>query len=255
MALVLFGHYHPVHTFQLSATTSSWARTSTSYASRSRMYAAAEAAADDTASRGNNDVLLLSTQKTLWRNSWTSWWCQFPLSIVSTVILIFARSILLNSTSSTDAIRKEAAGLFLTGTGIFVSFLSTFWTWGGTRLASRVKRPETTKIAAATMMRRFVKVGVALNLVGMGLHLGGAGTIIGGLAIKVLSNTQQQGILIGSGATMIQPLDILVVQANTNGMLSHFISLCFFLFVEGIINNLDPPSVEGNERTKRTLGK
>ena len=118
MALVLFGHYHPVHTFQLSATTSSWARTSTSYASRSRMYAAAEAAADDTASRGNNDVLLLSTQKTLWRNSWTSWWCQFPLSIVSTVILIFARSILLNSTSSTDAIRKEAAGLFLTGTGM-----------------------------------------------------------------------------------------------------------------------------------------
>ena len=131
-----------------------------------------------------------------------------------------------------------------------MSFVSTFWTWGGTRLARRIQRPETTRIAAANMIRRFVKVGLALNLIGMGLNLVGAGAIIGGLAVKVLANQgviQQAG---GIGSQTIQPLDILVVQANTNGLLSHFLSLLFFLFLDGVVSNLDPPSVEGDERKR-----
>jgi hypothetical protein len=66
----------------------------------------------------NNDELLLRTYKTLWRNSWTSWWCQLPLSVVSTITLLFAKSILLNGSKSMGN-QKEAAGLFLTGTGTF----------------------------------------------------------------------------------------------------------------------------------------
>lgn len=100
------------------------------------------------------------------------------------------------------------------------------------------------------MIRRFVKVGLALNLLGMGLNLVGAGAIIGGLAVKVLANQgviQQAG---GIGSQTIQPLDILVVQANTNGLLSHFLSLLFFLFLDGVVSNLDPPSVEGDERKR-----
>ena len=101
------------------------------------------------------------------------------------------------------------------------------------------------------MIRRFVKVGLALNLLGMAFNLVGAGAIIGGLAIKVLSN---QGVVIAGpgtiGSQTIQPLDILVVQANTNGLLSHFLSLCFFLYLDGVVSQLDPPSVEGDERKR-----
>jgi hypothetical protein len=107
-------------------------------------------------------------------------------------------------------------------------------------------------MGAANMIRRFVKVGLALNLLGMGLNLIGAGAIIGGLAVKVLAN---QGVVLqqaagGIASQTIQPLDILVVQANTNGLLSHFLSLLFFLFLDGVVNKLDPPSVEGDERKR-----
>ena len=63
----------------------------------------------------SRDNLLLQTYKTLWRNSWTSWWCQLPLSIVCTITLLFARSIVKGNNS--NAVQKEAIGLFLTGAG------------------------------------------------------------------------------------------------------------------------------------------
>ena len=71
--------------------------------------------ASASASVPSRDILLLQTCKTLWRNSWTSWWCQLPLSIVSTITLLFARSIIRGNNS--NAVQKEAIGLFLTGTG------------------------------------------------------------------------------------------------------------------------------------------
>jgi hypothetical protein len=49
---------------------------------------------------------------------------------------------------------------------------------------------------------------------------------------------------------LLQPLDILVVQANNNTIFSHFCSLAAYLFLGRSISQLDPPSVEGDDRSR-----
>ena len=129
-----------------------------------------------------------------------------------------------------------------------ISALSIIWTWGGARLSKRLKRKATSRINAANMLRRSIRVGVTLNLVGMLITLLGAEQIIGGLAVKVLT---LQGALVTNSGTLpstLQPLDILIVQANTNTLLSHFCSIAGFLWLTNYVHKLDPPSVEGDAR-------
>ena len=85
----------------------------------------------------------------------------------------------------------------------------------------------------------------------------GAEQIVGLLAAKVLTI---QGLSpfqapfgaglggAGLGAQSVQPLDVLIVQANTNTLLSHFVSLVCCLILTRSVHLLDPPSVEDDER-------
>ena len=190
------------------------------------------------------DELIVEASNTLHRISWLSWWSQVILTVVSSVTLIFARNVLTAGKS------PGAEGLLLAGSGLVVSFLSIFWTWGGARLGKRILKRDTGRLAAASMIRRAISVGVSLNLLGMALALIGAEQIVGGLAVKVLS---QQGVFGGIDRAVVQtlqPLDIFVVQGNTNTLLSHFCSLVALLYQTKLVQKLDPPSAEGNERKR-----
>jgi hypothetical protein len=116
-------------------------------------------------------------------------------------------------------------------------------------------RKATTRVSAANMSRRAIRIGILINLVGMGLTLLGAEQIVGGLAIKVL--TQQQTAIspfspqLGALVQTVEPLDILVVQANTNTLFSHFCSLTSLLYLTRWTSLLDPPSVERKERPRQ----
>jgi len=173
------------------------------------------------------------------------------LTSVSSVIILFARNVV--KASDKALANSGTDGFFLAGSSIVASILSIIWTWGGARLARRLKKRNTTRIRAANMTRRAIKVGVSLNIVGMLLSLVGAEQIVGMLAVKVLT---MQGVL-GNPATLavatqtLQPLDILVVQANTNTMLSHFVSLVCGLYLTNFVDKLDPPSVENDERKRK----
>ena len=146
--------------------------------------------------------------------------------------------------------------------GIAVSFFSIIWTWGGARLSRRLLRTKPsntrktnvpapyTKIRAANSIRRVIRIGTILNLFGMAITLLGAEQIVGVLAAKVLT---MQGLPLSGGfgagggvlgAQSIQPLDILIVQANTNTLLSHFVSLVCGLWLVRSVHRLDPPSLE-----------
>lgn len=103
------------------------------------------------------------------------------------------------------------------------------------------------------MTRKAVKVGVTLNIVGMLVTLVGAEQIVGQLAVKVLTMQGAFGnpALMGAAAQTLQPLDILVVQANTNTLLSHFCSMVCALYLTKFVGKLDPPSVEDDERKRK----
>ena len=190
------------------------------------------------------------TAAALRRTAWMSWWTQVVLSTVSAVILLFARSVGGYSSSKVSS----PPSFFVGGVGIALSVTSIFWTWGGARLASRLRRGRTSRVQAANLLRRSVTFGTALNLAGMLVTLLGLFAIIGGLATKVLTGggLMPFGAMAGGGggggasivAQTVQPLDILVVQANANTLLSHFSSLVFSLYLTRYVRRLDPPSTE-----------
>jgi len=142
-------------------------------------------------------------------------------------------------------------GFLLAGSGITLSFLSIFWTWGGARLSRRVKRKNPSRVKTASMVRRLITVGSYLNIFGIIVTLIGAEQIIGLLVAKVLT---MQGAFPGGGMSgvggaslssqTLQPIDILVVQANTNTIVSHFISLVSWLYLTRRVRELDPPTDE-----------
>lgn len=208
-----------------------------------------------------SDPIVREASLTLRRTSWISWWAQVILTSVSGITLLFAKSVM-KAGSTQQGKLVPPGGFFLAGSGVFLSVLSIFWTWGGARLSRRLlrnKNPKTTKpytrIKVATMIRRAISIGSYLNIMGMFITLIGAEQIVGLLAAKALTS---QGIspfgVAVSGAGLgtiasqtLQPLDILVVQANTNTLLSHFVSLVCTLYLTRSVRRLDPPSVEDED--------
>ena len=201
-------------------------------------YTTATATTNDNKIEFQKDEVILGTSKSLLRISWLSWWTQIILSTISTVTLLFTKSVLSS---------KPKSGLYLASSGIVLSYLSTLWIWAtGARLAKRlVRRGSITRINAANMIRKTLSVGVMLNLIGMFITIIGAEQIVGALAAKVLTSSSTQGFFLQPSSVtsqILQPIDILVVQANTNTLLSHFCSLFLLLSLVKWIDRLDPPS-------------
>lgn len=187
--------------------------------------------------------LLTETSRALRRLSWFSWWSQVILTTVSTVTLGFARNVLSSSP------RNAGHGLFfLAGSGIVMSALSIVWTWAnGWRLTRRLLRPHTTPTQAARLLERAIRIGVTCNSIGLALNLLGAEQIVGVLAIKVLTNWNASPGPLGYGLAAatssvgggwVQPLDILIVQGNTNLLLSHFVSMMCLLLLTRQVDKL-----------------
>jgi hypothetical protein len=154
------------------------------------------------------DPVVKETSRMLKRVFFFSWWAQVILTTISTVILLFARNVVGPATGRGPA----PPPFFLSGTGVLVSVASIIWTWGnGARLSRRLVRRPTGKFQAANLLRRAVRVGVSLNLVGLFVNLVAAEQIVGNLAIKVLTS---RGIGAGQSALMstiegsLQPLDV-----------------------------------------------
>lgn len=199
------------------------------------------------------DPIISETAVRLKRLNWFSWWSQVILTVVSSITLLFARSVLqVGKSNRSDLV---TGGFFLAGSGIATSFLSIIWTWGGTRLSRRLlrKSEEYSRIKVASIIRRTVKVGVMLNLFGMLFTLIGAEQIVGLLSAKILSTQganpfSNSAQILGGQVTPFNALDILIVQANTNTLVSHFVSLLCTLLMTISVTKLDPPSSEEDPR-------
>jgi hypothetical protein len=166
--------------------------------------------------------------------AWFSWWAQAILSTVSGVSLLFA-----NSVANVPTTIALVGRIFAIG-GLGSSIASTLWAVSYARLAARLRSANrSTPMSAEEAAERakgLVKVGIALNVAGMVLCIVGAEAIVGSLAAKALTQsatatTGSIGVITTGPA--VQALDILIVQANTNLIFSHFISLVGGLRLRG----------------------
>lgn len=80
--------------------------------------------------------------------------------------------------------------------------------------------------------------GVLINVVGMGATLIGISTLVGLLVAKTLSNASVNPFMAAAGNGSYNPvlaLDVFLVQAATNTLLGHFLSLLCSLWLLNVI--------------------
>ncbi|XP_076919482.1 protein TIC 21, chloroplastic-like [Bidens hawaiensis] len=167
---------------------------------------------------------LESTSRYFKRLGSLGFWGQLVCTIVAAVILSFSVVITGKITSP--------ATFYATAGGIVAAFLSVFWSFGYIRLSDRLKKTanDPAKAPPRADVVKSLKNGIAVNLLGMGAAILGMQATVGLLVAKALTtsaNPYYQGI--SPGTSPVLALDVFLVQASANTILSHFLGLVFSL--------------------------
>lgn len=170
---------------------------------------------------------------------WISFWIQAVLGVIASLVLLFAVATV-NARSGGDTNPGAGAGLFFSACGLVGVYLGAYWSFRYTRMSRRLRNREEAKRPKPKDALRALKFGLYISLGGMLLTLLGAQATVGSLLAKALA--QPQGAALFGGANnvsqFVQPLDIFIVQANTNILLAHFGGLACTLWVLNSIDRL-----------------
>ncbi|XP_022952785.1 protein TIC 21, chloroplastic [Cucurbita moschata] len=151
-------------------------------------------------------------------------WGQLVCTIVAAVILSF-------SVVVTGKITSPAT-FYATAGGIVAAFISVFWSFGYIRLSDKLQRTanQPSKAPPRADVVNSLKNGIVVNLLGMGAAILGMQATVGLLVAKALTSSAipyYQGA--SPGNSPVLALDVFLVQASANTILSHFLGLVFSL--------------------------
>ncbi|KAE9447143.1 hypothetical protein C3L33_20946, partial [Rhododendron williamsianum] len=178
---------------------------------------------------------LESTSRYFKRLGSLGFWGQLVCTVVTAVILSF--SVVVKGKITSPATFYATAG------GIAAAFVSVFWSFGYIRLSDKLRRTanEPSKAPPRADVVKSLKKSMVLNLLGMGAAVLGMQATVGLLVAKALTssiNPFYQGI--PPGYSPVLALDVFLVQASTNIILSHFLGLVCSL---GLLRSVTlPPS-------------
>ncbi|PWA35202.1 hypothetical protein CTI12_AA611780 [Artemisia annua] len=170
---------------------------------------------------------LEKTSRSFKRRGSLGFWLQLVFTIVSAVILSFSKIVTGNISSPVT--------FFATAIGIAAAFLSTFWSYGYIRLSAGLRKAVNDPSKHAYFFQappfsnviQSLKNGICLNLLGMGAAIIGMQATLGMLVAKAL--TASGNPYYRSGGSPVLALDIFLVQASANIILSHFLGLLYSL--------------------------
>ncbi|MCU0570723.1 MAG: DUF3611 family protein [Oculatellaceae cyanobacterium Prado106] len=170
---------------------------------------------------------------------WISFWAQLVLAIISAIVILFAGANVGGGAAAGQAGAVAAnpgtgGGLFFAVLGLIALFAGAYWAFSYTRLARRLKTPDAQVRPKRGDAIKALRIGLLINLSGMLLTILGAQAIVGSLLIKSLA--QVGGIFSGNLSRFVTPLDVFVVQANTNTILAHFIAVIATLWLIQVMN-------------------
>mmetsp|Transcript_7315 Transcript_7315/g.18806 ORF Transcript_7315/g.18806 Transcript_7315/m.18806 type:complete len:275 (-) Transcript_7315:1134-1958(-) len=161
---------------------------------------------------------------------WFGFWGQFALITVSSVMTVF--SVIFTKPQSLAA----KFSLYLVLVGVAAGYFSTYWTFGYLQLAKKIKRSikQPSQAPKRAGVDRNLSVGISGNVIGMGTTLLGMQAVVGFLVAKTLANATANPFLSGGAGSWnpVLALDVFLVQAATNCLLSHFMSLCMNMWLQ-----------------------
>ena len=158
-----------------------------------------------------------------------SLWSQLVLAVVSTLVLLFA-AVSLN-------VRGEGSnpgtgfGLLFAVAGLIMLYAGAYWAFTYTRLSRKLQASDPKLRPKPRDATQSLRVGLIINLIGMLLTLLGGQAIVGALLAKSVAQPQGGAVFAERLTQFVQPLDIFVVQANTNTIFAHFIGIVASLWL------------------------
>lgn len=161
---------------------------------------------------------------------WIAFWTQLVLGVISSVILLLYAFSSGTSNRGAEVAQGTSFGIFFAISGLVTLGISIYWAFRYTRLGKQVTDPIANLRPSKMDTIKAVRIGIIVNLTGMLLTLVGAQAIIGSTLARSLS--QQPGTFVPGGTVQfIQPLDLFVVQANTNTIFAHFVGVVAALWL------------------------
>ncbi|KAJ4962253.1 hypothetical protein NE237_022192 [Protea cynaroides] len=150
-------------------------------------------------------------------------WGQLVCTLVAAVILSF--SVVITGKISSPPTFYATAG------GIAAAFISVFWSFGYIRLSDRLRRTanDPSKAPPRTEVVKSLKNGIVINLLGMGAAIFGMQATVGSLVAKALTSSANPYYQSSPGYSPVLALDVFLVQASANVILSHFLGLVLSL--------------------------
>ncbi|XP_057502488.1 protein TIC 21, chloroplastic-like [Actinidia eriantha] len=151
-------------------------------------------------------------------------WGQLVCTVVAAVILAFSVVITGKITSP--------ATFYATAGGIVAAFISVFWSFGYVRMSDKLRKTanDPSKAPPRADVVKSLKNGIVLNLLGMGAAVLGIQATVGSLVAKALTSSAipyYQGT--SPAYSPVLALDVFLVQASANTIISHFLGLVFSL--------------------------
>ncbi|MBW4461965.1 MAG: DUF3611 family protein [Nodosilinea sp. WJT8-NPBG4] len=167
---------------------------------------------------------------------WISFWVQIVLAAISSLVLMFAL-VNLGARSGGTANPGTGVGLLFAALGLVAVYLSAFWAFRYTQLGRRLRSRDITKRPSPKDALQALRLGTIVSMVGMLITLFGSQALIGSLLGKALSQPQGGTVFVpGNINQYVEAFDIFVVQANTNTLLAHFVSLSATLWLLRMVN-------------------
>jgi len=158
--------------------------------------------------------------------AFVSFWLQLPLSIVSGCILIF--SVYFTNQPTTDVTR------WFTLVGVVCAFISTFFADAFLRLAR--KSLDQGKHVSKTFLLQNLVRNININLLGIGITIIGLQASVGTLVTKTMLGAANAPYATPQPGSTLVSLDVFSLQASTNTLLAHFLSIVFANLITGAVN-------------------
>jgi hypothetical protein len=155
------------------------------------------------------------------RSSRWAFWLQLGLAVVSIAILVFAIADPNFNLKSTNPM--SGVGLFFAFSGLLVLGIGIYSAFSYTRVAEQLNDFNGGVHLKKSEVIHVLWRGLFINAVGVILTLLGVESIVGTLIAKSL--TQVEGLAIYNSSQLIEPLDLLVIQANVNTIVAQVMGI------------------------------
>ena len=158
------------------------------------------------------------------------------MGVISAVLLLIASASFFGLKQRTQGIE---VGILCAFIGVILLAVGIIYALRYGRMANDMVSEDASRRPKKSETLQLIRTGLIINLVGMFFSILGAEALAGIVLIKILT-LPQGSISFGTqnSSQFINPVDLIIVQANTNSIMAHFAGIASSLWLLQRLTNL-----------------